>query len=119
MATDSIIAKPMNRVRLMVPASSGCCAIERSACAMALASPNAGPIEPIPMHRAAAAMDVTPMTLTLSINLPSCSFLPPLNRGRNVDHRQDREDVGLNHSGEQPQGLHEHREEERRDGQQD
>src|ERR1019366_9186511 len=109
MAIDSIIAKPIKRVRLMVPASSGCWAIERSACAIALASPSAGPIDPIAMHRAAAAMEVTPMMLTLSINSPpSHSSLPTLNRRRDVDHRQNREDVGLNHSGEQPQSLHQH-----------
>src|ERR1019366_427721 len=118
MAIDSIIARPMKSVRLIVPASSGCWAMEPSACAMAFASPSAGPMEPIAMHRAAAAMDVIPMMPTLSINPPSAFFLPALHRGRDVDHSQDRENVGLNHPGEQPQGLHQHREEKRRDRQQ-
>jgi hypothetical protein len=59
----------MNSVRLMVPASSGCWAIEASACAIAFASPNAGPMEPMPMQSAAPAIDASPITLTVSIRV--------------------------------------------------
>ena len=68
----------MNSVRLMVPASSGCCAMDASACAIAFASPIAGAIEPIAMHRAAAAMDTIRDQAHVSIDIhsPSRSFWP-------------------------------------------
>src|SRR5579864_3377463 len=133
MAIDSIIAKPMNSVRLMVPASSGCWAMEPSACATALASPMAGPIEPMAMHSAAAAIETTATTLTLSIESPYVrrkkrkektgtkslhSFLPALHRGGYVNHGQNGKNIGLDQPHQQSQKLHEHGDKQRRERQQ-
>ena len=41
---DSIIARPTNKVRVMVADASGCCASELSAVATALPSASAGPM---------------------------------------------------------------------------
>ena len=43
---DSIIARPTNKVRVMVVAASGCCASELNAVATARPSPSAGPMLP-------------------------------------------------------------------------
>ena len=45
-AVDSTIASPTNKVRVIVLDSSGCWAIEASACATAFPSPMAGAIDP-------------------------------------------------------------------------
>ena len=49
MAMDSIIARPTNKVRVMVLEASGCCASELKAVETARPSPSAGPILPSPM----------------------------------------------------------------------
>ena len=46
MAMDWIIARPTNRVRVMVLAASSCCASEFKAVKTARPSPSAGPILP-------------------------------------------------------------------------
>ena len=46
MAIDSIIARPTNKVRVMVVAASGCCASELKAVETARPSPSAGAILP-------------------------------------------------------------------------
>jgi hypothetical protein len=47
MDRDSIIARPTNKVLVMVPEASGCCASEFSAVATARPSLRAGPITPM------------------------------------------------------------------------
>jgi hypothetical protein len=67
MAVDSIMARPTNRVLVMVGAASGCCAIELKAVATALPSLKAGNIQPIPVVSPAVTIDATAITDTLSI----------------------------------------------------
>jgi hypothetical protein len=64
-------------------------------------------MEPIAMQSADAAIETIAITLTLSIRSPLTVllFAPRLHRSRDVDHRQDGENVGLNHSNEQSQGV--------------
>src|ERR1019366_3505133 len=117
MAMDSIMASPTNRVRLMVPASSGCWAMELRACTMAFASPRAGAIDPMAMHRAAATIDVMPITVTLFMLRSFVVELRLDGRG-DVHRRQNGKDVGLNQARQQPEHLHDEWESERRNGQQ-
>ena len=70
MAMDSIIARPTNRVRVMVAEASGCCASELSAVATARPSPSAGPILPTPVVRPAVTIEATAMRVMLSIVCP-------------------------------------------------
>src|SRR5208282_4020564 len=114
MAMDSIIASPINRVRLMVPASSGCWAMELSACTMAFASPRAGAIDPMAMHRAAATIDVMPIIVTLFMFRSSQVELR-LDGGGDINRRQDGKEVGLNQARQQAERLHDERESQRRD----
>ena len=66
-AVDSIIARPTNKVRVMVGAASGCCAIELKADDTALPSLNAGIMHPMPVVRPAVTMDAMAITVVLSI----------------------------------------------------
>ena len=59
MASDSIIARPTNNVRVMVGEASGCCASEERATATARPSPNAGPIQPTAIVRPVVMIDAT------------------------------------------------------------
>ena len=68
-AIDSIIARPTKSVRDIVPASSGCWAIELNAVEIALASPSAGAIDPIAIHAPDVMIEITPTIVTLSILL--------------------------------------------------
>jgi len=61
MAVDSIIAKPTNKVRVMVADASGCWASEVNAVATALPSANAGPIVPKLVVMPAIIIDATPI----------------------------------------------------------
>src|SRR5271154_2150454 len=70
MAVDSIIARPTNRVRVMVAEASGCCASEVSAVATARPSPSAGHIEPMPIVRPDVAIDTKATRVLLSIGSP-------------------------------------------------
>src|SRR3989339_999216 len=67
MAVDSIIARPTNRVRVMVAEASGCWASEFSAVATARPSPSAGAMVPKPVVMPAMTMDATAMMVMLSI----------------------------------------------------
>jgi len=73
MAVDSIIARPTNKVLVMVGPASGCCAIELKACDTALPSPRAGNIHPMLVENPAVIIDATAITDLLSI------FNPPFN----------------------------------------
>jgi hypothetical protein len=67
MAVDSIIARPTNKVLVIVGAASGCCAMELKAVATALPSLNAGNIQPMPVVRPAVIIDATAINDALSI----------------------------------------------------
>src|ERR1039458_3279298 len=132
MAVDSIMARPTNRVRLMVAEASGCWASELSAEATALPSASAGPIVPNPVVRPATTIDATATIVMVSIRCPfrvlakaslCCLGLrlgfADAGGGRNVDRRQDAENVGLHHSREEAERRHQDREDEGRDREQD
>ena len=57
-------------MRVSVFASSGCWAIDASACAAARASPSAGAMEPIAIVRPAVTMEMAPMSPRLSMGPP-------------------------------------------------
>src|SRR3990172_9018812 len=114
MAVDSIIARPTNRVRVMVAEASGCWASDVRAVATALPSPSAGAIVPKPVVMPAVAIDATAMIVMLSMvpalvvgllaSVAGLGFgVTPgdSRRGRDVDRGEDEEDVGLHHPGEQ------------------
>jgi hypothetical protein len=67
MAVDSIIAKPTNKVLVIVAEASGCCAKELRADTTAFPSLNAGTIVPMPVVKPAMIIDTIPMIVTLSI----------------------------------------------------
>jgi hypothetical protein len=73
MAVDSIIARPTNKVLVMVGPASGCCAIELKAFDTAFPSPSAGNIHPMLVENPAVTIDATAIIDTLSI------FNPPFN----------------------------------------
>src|ERR1035437_7146202 len=75
MAVDSIIARPTNRVRVMVAEASGCWANEVRAVATARPSPSAGHIQPRLVVRPAVTIEATAMRVMLSI---ICSFFVSL-----------------------------------------
>src|ERR1035438_5895943 len=107
MAVDSIIARPTNRVRVMVAEASGCWASEVSAVATARPSASAGPIVPKPVVIPAMAMEATAIIVMLSINPPGWvgvnaslggpgrnpGFSDPRG-GCDIDRRQNGENVG-------------------------
>src|ERR1039458_1279375 len=70
MAVDSIIARPTNKVRVMVAEASGCCASEVSAVATALPSAKAGPMVPKPVVMPAMTIDATAIVVGLSTISP-------------------------------------------------
>src|ERR1019366_3934216 len=70
MAMDSIMARPTNRVRVMVAEASGCCASAVSAVATDRPSLSAGAIHPTPVVRPAMTMEATAMRVVLSIGDP-------------------------------------------------
>src|SRR5476651_444931 len=67
MAVDSIIARPTNRVRVIVAEASGCCAREVRAVATARPSPSAGHMQPMLVVRPAVAIEATAMKVLLSM----------------------------------------------------
>src|ERR1035438_3745714 len=110
MAVDSIIARPTNKVRVMVDEASGCWASAVSAVVTALPSARAGPMVPKPVVRPAITIEATAMIVRLSISSPLCGLLLRLNRGlglawacgcRDVDRSQNTEDIGLHHRSEE------------------
>src|SRR4030042_2043991 len=106
MAVDSTIARPTNKVRVMVAEASGCWASELSAVATALPSASAGPMVPNPVVMPAMTMDATAIIVMLSIGSPfvvvvhasmfcngSGLGLTDARGGRDVNRGQDKEDV--------------------------
>jgi hypothetical protein len=73
MAVDSIIARPTNKVRVIVGPASGCCAIEFKALETAFPSPIAGSIHPMLVENPAVTIDATAISVTLSILNPPFS----------------------------------------------
>ena len=67
---DSIIAKPTNKVRVIVAAASGCCANELNAVATARPSPSAGPILPSAIVNPAVTIEAIAMSVILSMVHP-------------------------------------------------
>lgn len=67
MASDSTMARPTKRVRVMVVAASGCCASEVKAAATARPSPMAGAMQPMEVVNPAMAIDAIAMIVVLSI----------------------------------------------------
>src|ERR1019366_5495689 len=124
---DSIIARPTNKVRVMVAEASGCWASEVSAVATALPSARAGPMQPKPVVMPAMAIDATAIIVMLStvfsFSCRSSCFnalhgfrlgLTDSRGGRDVHGRQDAENVGLHHTREQTEHRHNDREDEGR-----
>src|SRR5664279_2816783 len=112
MANDSIIASPTNKVRVMVAEASGCWASELRAVATALPSASAGPRHPKPMVMPAMTIDATAIIVMLSIVSPfvdvihASIFCLRFRFGRtdscgsrDINPRQDGEDVSLHHAG--------------------
>src|SRR6056297_222040 len=104
----------MKSVRLIRFASSGCCAIDDSACASAFASPSAGAIDPIMMVNPATAIETAATIVTLSIVFsfaclltifPFLSRAAP-DRGSDVDRGQRSEDIRLNLPDQEPESFH-------------
>src|SRR5471032_497012 len=109
------MARPTNRVRVMVAAASGCWASAVSAVATARPSASAGPIVPKPVVSPAMTIDVTAMRVVLSMVSFQVGSGAGRRRGavgagagggRDVDRGQDAEDVGLHHAGEESQRGH-------------
>src|SRR5512132_3754199 len=102
---DSTIARPTNKVRMMVAEASGCCASDVNAVATARPSPRAGPILPRAIVRPAVIIEAIAMSVVLSIVSPfavstvSMSVirfdlrLAGTRGGRNVHRGQDAEDI--------------------------
>src|SRR5271170_8087737 len=108
MAIDSIIARPTNKVRVMVVAASGCCASELKAVETARPSPSAGAILPTAIVMPAVMIETIAISVVLSMLLPFVDIGPVLcfagsRGGRNVNGGEDAEDVSLHHAGEQPE----------------
>src|SRR5580658_6680411 len=110
MAMDSIIARPTNKVRVMVAEASGCWASDVSAVATALPSASAGPMAPRLMVMPAMTIDATAVIVRLSTKSPfAVSNCIALRRfrfgltdsrgGCDVHGREDAENVRLHHAG--------------------
>src|SRR5208337_1366961 len=124
MAMDLIIARPTNNVRVMVLAASGCCASELRAVETARPSPSAGAMLPSAMVTPAVMIETIAMRVMPSMMCPfiaggivSCGA--GSRGGRDVNGREDAENVSLHHAREQTEQVHEDREDEGRDRQQD
>jgi hypothetical protein len=120
---DSIIARPTNRVRVMVAAASGCCASELNAVATDRPSPSAGPMHPTEIVRPAVMIEAIAMSVTLSIVCPLSrpwvtSRLILSSCGGDINRGQNTEDIGLYHASEQTERTHDNREDKWRNGQQ-
>src|ERR1035438_2708831 len=70
MAMDSIMARPTNKVRVMVAEASGCWASEVSAVATALPSASAGPMAPKLIVIPPMTIDATAIIVRLSTISP-------------------------------------------------
>src|SRR6187397_2781275 len=110
---DSTIARPTNKVRVMVAEASGCCASDVNAVATARPSPSAGPILPRAIVRPEVTIEAIAMSVMLSIVSPFAVsavsilvfrfgfWLVGARGSRDVYRGQDAEDIGLHHPGEQ------------------
>src|SRR5208283_2083653 len=117
---DSIIARPTNKVRVMVVAASGCWASELRAVETARPSPSAGAMLPSPMVTPAVMIETMAMRIVPSMMCPFfagglVSCCAGSRGGRDVNGRQNAEDVSLHHAGEQSEQVNEVRENEGRD----
>src|ERR1700677_4431032 len=124
MAMDSIIARPTNKVRVMVEAASGCWASAVKAVETARPSPSAGAILPTAIVTPAQIIDTIAIQVMLSMGVLSLRWdgnsCFTVSRGcRDVDGGEDAENVSLHHAGEQTEQEHEVREDEGRNRQQD
>src|ERR1700732_5226932 len=105
MASDSIIARPTNRVRVMVAEASGCCANDARAVATALPSPRAGAMQPIPIVMPAVTIDASAMRVVLSIEISFCAVWQlRAGSGRYVDSGENAKNIGLKPAGQQAEG---------------
>src|SRR5208337_4269719 len=95
MAMVSIIARPTNSVREMVPAASGCRAMASMAAATDRPSASAGPIEPMDTAMAAPMME----TSFASMNTP-LGFLCAADGGADEHSRKHGENVRLHDADE-------------------
>jgi hypothetical protein len=122
------MAKPTNKVRVMVAEASGCCAKEFKAVETARPSPRAGPMLPRAIVRPAVMIDTTAMIVMLSIILSFGWFVIFSGFGRqsrlasacggcDVNRGQNAKNVGLHHARQQTEGRHHDRKKERCDGQ--
>src|SRR5580692_10236077 len=75
MDRDSIMARPTNRVRVMVAEASGCCASAVSAVATDRPSPSAGAMHPMLIVRPAVTIEATAMRVMLSIVMSFVNFV--------------------------------------------
>src|SRR5271163_3434158 len=82
MAMDSIIARPTNKVRVMVVAASGCWASELKAADTARPSPSAGAMLPTPIVAPAVMIETIAITVMLSIGILSLGVQVHASRGR-------------------------------------
>src|ERR1700733_4071664 len=100
MAMDSIIAKPTNKVRVMVLAASGCCASELKAVETARPSPSAGAMLPTAMVTPAVTIETIAMRVILSMVILSqlVSFGAGPGGRRDVHGGQNTENVRLDHA---------------------
>src|SRR5271170_84112 len=124
MAIDSIIARPTNKVRVMVVAASGCCASELKAVETARPSPRAGAMLPNAIVTPAVMIETIAIRVMLSICILSLlvvlvSSFAGSRGGCDVNGCEDAENVSLHHAGEQTEQVHKDREYEGRDRQQD
>src|SRR5690554_5494309 len=123
MAEDSVIARPMKSVREMTGAASGCWASAPIARETAQPSPMAVIGAPMPTVAPAMMIEIMPISSRLStgdssflvVVRPAELFLVGAGGRGDVDQRQDRENVGLDHADQQAQDIHDDREEQRRD----
>src|SRR6202050_5246054 len=101
------MARPTNRVRVMVADASGCCASEERAIATARPSPSAGPMQPMAMVMPAVTIEASAMRVVLSMG---DSFFAGrrlgAGGGRDIYRSENAEDVGLDHTGEQAEYRH-------------
>src|SRR5690606_883496 len=114
----------MNRVREITGAASGCWASAPMARDTAQPSPMAVIGAPMPTVAPAMMMEIMPMSSRLSmerfllrVRRPGGLLFLHARGGRDEDQREDRKNVGLDDSDQQAQGVHDDREEERRDRQ--
>ena len=115
MAMDSIIARPTNKVRVMVLEASGCCASELKAVETARPSPSAGAMLPSAIVTPAVMIETIAIRVMLSIGVLSLldgrgSCFAGSRGGRDVNGGEDAENVSLHHAGEQAEQVHEDRE---------